>query len=121
MNQYRCHFLETLSAAISLYRSLNYDNHSTNVITLNDQEGNDCSFNYHTKYNKIAMETGRYFITRKTADSLIAVLDAELERCVIGKEIGNYNLTGRSGKTYTQDSLRGKVVLIFGQLIVVHA
>jgi thiol-disulfide isomerase/thioredoxin len=75
------------------------------------QTFNDCSLNYHTKYNKIAMEAGRHFITRKTSDSLRAVLDAELEHCIIGKEIGDYTLTGRSGKTYTQDSLKGKVVL----------
>lgn len=75
------------------------------------QTFDDCSLSYHKNYNKVLLELARHVITRKSADSLRAVLDAELESCIIGKEIGDYSLTGRSGKTYTQDSLQGKVVL----------
>jgi hypothetical protein len=75
------------------------------------QTFNDCSPAYHDQFNKIRFNQGRYLITKRTADSLIAILDTELQNCIIGKEIGDYSLTGRSGTTYTRDSLQRKVVL----------
>ena len=51
-------------------------------------------------------------ITQKTADSLRVVLDEELQRCIIGKELPAYSLVGRSGKTYTNEDLKGKVVFL---------
>jgi thiol-disulfide isomerase/thioredoxin len=34
-----------------------------------------------------------------------------LDSCIIGKELPDYSLVGRSGKTYTNESLKGKVVV----------
>ena len=76
------------------------------------QTFNDCALSYHEKYNKMNYEQGRYLITRKTADSLRVVLDEELQRCIIGKELPAYRLVGRSGKTYTNEDLKGKVVVL---------
>ncbi len=75
------------------------------------QTFDDCALSYHEKYNKMSFEQGRYLITRKTADSLRAVLDEELQSCIIGKELPAYNLVGLSGKTYTNEDLKGKVVV----------
>ena len=41
-----------------------------------------------------------------------AVLDGELQSCIIGKELPAYSLVGRSGKTYTNEDLKGKVVVL---------
>jgi len=76
------------------------------------QTFNDCALSYHEKYNKMNYEQGRYLITRKTADSLRAVLNEELQSCIIGKELPAYSLVGRSGKTYTNEDLKGKVVFL---------
>ena len=74
------------------------------------QTFNDCALSYHEKYNKMAFEAGRKLITKATADSLRAVLDEEVQSCIIGKELPAYSLVGRSGKTYTNEDLKGKVV-----------
>jgi thiol-disulfide isomerase/thioredoxin len=76
------------------------------------QTFNDCALNYHEKYKKMNFERGRYLITRKTADSLRAVLDAELQSCILGKELPPYKLVGLSGKIYTNEDLKGKVVVL---------
>jgi thiol-disulfide isomerase/thioredoxin len=76
------------------------------------QTFNDCALSYHEKYNKMNYEQGRYLITRKTADSLRVVFDEELQRCIMGKEMPAYSLVGRSGKTYTNEDLKGKVVVL---------
>jgi thiol-disulfide isomerase/thioredoxin len=76
------------------------------------QTFNDCALRYHEKYNKMNYEQGRYLITQKAADSLRAVFDEELQGCIIGKELPAYSLVGCSGKTYTNEDLKGKVVFL---------
>ena len=71
---------------------------------------NDCALSYHEKYKKMDLEAGRKLITKATTDSLRTVLDDELQGCIIGKELPAYSLVGRSGKTYTNEDLKGKVV-----------
>ena len=42
---------------------------------------------------------------------MIFLLEKELEDCIIGKELPDINLVGRSGKVYTNESLKGKIVI----------
>ena len=76
------------------------------------QTFDDCALSYHQKYNEMAFEAGRKLITKTTADSLRTMLDEELQSCIIGKELPAYSLVGRSGKTYTNEDLKGKVVVL---------
>lgn len=71
----------------------------------------DCSIDYHDKYKKIEFSRMRYQITKKTSDSLRAILERELQACLIGKKMEDYSLVGRSGRSYTAANLQGKVVL----------
>jgi thiol-disulfide isomerase/thioredoxin len=71
----------------------------------------DCSIDFHDKYKKNEFNRMRYQITKKTSDSLRAILETELQACIIGKKMEDYNLVGRSGRSYTAENLQGKVVL----------
>jgi hypothetical protein len=73
------------------------------------QTFHDCSIDYHDKYKKNEFNLMRHIITKKTGDSLRAILDAELQACIIGKKLEDYTLSGRSGRPYTAGNLQGKV------------
>jgi thiol-disulfide isomerase/thioredoxin len=78
---------------------------------LNGQTFTDCSNNYHDAFNKVQLQRTLKRVDNNTADSLISVLNASLDSCIIGKEMPDYSLVGLSGKIYTNESLKGKVVL----------
>ena len=78
---------------------------------LNGQTFSDCSNNYHTAFNKIQLQRTLKQLDNKVADSLIFAIGTNLDSCILGKEIPDYSLVGLSGKTYTNESLKGKVVM----------
>ncbi len=81
---------------------------ASNVAT--GQSFRDCSTSYTEKFKKIELERMTYKITQNARDSVVAILDAEFYGCALGKDMGDFNLVGISGKTYTPENLRGKVV-----------
>src|SRR5687767_8543542 len=81
------------------------------VLQLHGQTFTDCSNNYHDAFNKVQLQRTLKKIDNNTADSLISMLNANLDSCIIGKEIPEYRLVGLSGRIYTNESLKNKVVL----------
>lgn len=78
---------------------------------LNGQTFTDCSDNYHKEFNKIRLHQTLKQLDNKVADSLIFAIGMNLDSCIIGKELPDYSLVGLSGKTYTNESLKGKVIV----------
>lgn len=72
----------------------------------------ECSNNYHNQFNKIELQRIQRKTTNRIADSLSNVLTAKFDACIIGKELMDFRLVGRSGKIHSKDSLLGKVVLL---------
>lgn len=71
----------------------------------------DCAERYHSDFSKVQLEFIAKKINRAALDSAIFTLEESLDTCIIGKEIPEYSLVGRSGKIYTNESLKGKVVV----------
>jgi len=74
------------------------------------QTFDECARSYLNDFNEIQMQYFRKEMDRKMEDSLISVAEATLDNCIIGKEISDFTLTGLSGKVYTKESLKGKIV-----------
>lgn len=72
----------------------------------------ECADNYYTEYNKVTLQKISKFIEQHKADSILLGLEADLDNCLGGKEITDFKLTSISGKTYTNESLKGKVVML---------
>jgi thiol-disulfide isomerase/thioredoxin len=78
---------------------------------IHGQTFTDCSDNYHKEFNKIELQRTLEQLDNKVADSLKFAIGMNLDSCIIGKELPDYSLVGLSGKTYTNESLKGKVVV----------
>ncbi len=77
----------------------------------NGQTFADCSKTYHESFNKIQLQRTLKKLDNKVADSLLFAFSQNLDSCVIGKELPDLTLLGRSGEVYTNESLKGKVVM----------
>jgi thiol-disulfide isomerase/thioredoxin len=76
------------------------------------QTFSDCSNDYHDHYNRIMLQRIQKKISDRVADSLSNVISLKFDQCIIGKEFTDFTLVGRNGKTHSNDSLLGKVVLL---------
>lgn len=81
------------------------------LFQVNGQTFDDCAANYHSEYNKIGLQRIRKEIDDEAAHRMRSEIGVTLDSCIIGKELPDYSLVGLSGKTYTNESLKGKVVL----------
>jgi thiol-disulfide isomerase/thioredoxin len=80
-------------------------------LKLDGQTFVDCCNDYHTEFNKIQLQRTFKEVSDESADNAINWIGAILDSCIVGKEIPDYSLLGRSGETYTKESLKGKVVV----------
>jgi thiol-disulfide isomerase/thioredoxin len=70
-----------------------------------------CADSYHREFNKVKLEFIAKKIDRAALYMAMFKLEESLDTCIIGKEMPEYNFVGRSGKSYTNESLKGKVVV----------
>jgi len=72
----------------------------------------DCSKRYDVQYKNVMTQVRLKELDRRGSDSVRYILDKELDNCIMGKDIPEFSLVGRSGKVYTKESLKGKVVVL---------
>ena len=72
----------------------------------------DCSGNYHRRFNEVQLKRTLHELDDDTADALLFELNATLDDCLIGSDAPDYSFVGRSGNIYTKESLKGKVVMM---------
>ena len=77
----------------------------------NAQTFDECSDNYYTRFKQLQLQRTLKQVGDKTADSVMFALGVDLDSCIIGKQMPEFELVGVSGKKYTNESLKGKVVL----------
>lgn len=77
----------------------------------NAQTFADCFESYDVQYKKVMTQERLKELDRRGSDSVRFLLDKELDDCIIGKELPEFNLVGRSGNIYTNESLKRKVVV----------
>jgi thiol-disulfide isomerase/thioredoxin len=70
-----------------------------------------CADKYHSEFNKAQFQFIAKEIDRAGLHVATFALEEGLDSCIIGKEIPEYNFVGRSGKSYTNESLKGKIVV----------
>lgn len=71
----------------------------------------DCADKYHSEFNKVQLQHIAKKIDQAALNMAVFALEETLDSCIIGKEIPAYNFVGRSGKSYTNESLKGKVLV----------
>src|SRR5690606_21921924 len=75
------------------------------------QTFSECSGRYDLQFKKLQTQVRLNQLDKRGSDSVIFLLDKELEDCIVGKELPTISLVGRSGKVYTNESLKGKIVI----------
>jgi thiol-disulfide isomerase/thioredoxin len=78
---------------------------------LNGQTFTDCANNYHDAFNKVQLQRTLKEVDDDSADRLLSAISVTMDSCIISKKIPEYSLRGLSGKIYTNEGLKGKVVL----------
>jgi thiol-disulfide isomerase/thioredoxin len=81
-------------------------------LPMSGQTFNECAQTYADEMKKIELKRTLKQITIPRWDSLRRVLDTNLNACITGKTAPDFNLTGRSGTTYTNELLKGKIVIM---------
>jgi thiol-disulfide isomerase/thioredoxin len=71
----------------------------------------DCADKYHSEFKKVQLQHVAKKIDQAALNIAVSSLAETLDSCIIGKEIPEYNFIGRSGKSYTNERLKGKVVV----------
>lgn len=81
------------------------------ISLVNGQTFSECSERYDLQFKKLQTQVRLNQLDKRGSDSVIFLLEKELEDCIIGKELPDINLVARSGKVYTNESLKGKIVI----------
>jgi thiol-disulfide isomerase/thioredoxin len=71
----------------------------------------DCAEWFNSEYNKVSLQFTTKKIDQSALHAALLTLEQTLDNCIIGKEIPQFSFIGRSGKSYTNESLKGKVVV----------
>jgi thiol-disulfide isomerase/thioredoxin len=76
------------------------------------QTFNDCASELRSKWKKIQIDAATQKRDEKKMDSLYRALESTFNSCIIGKELPAFNLMSIEGKSFTNESLSGKVVYL---------
>lgn len=76
------------------------------------QSMSSCTDEYTKAFNDIQMQQFRKELSRSKADSLLEALEPILNNCLSGAEFIDFEFRAPSGKVYTKDDLKGKVVML---------
>ena len=76
------------------------------------QTFNECAVEFRTKWKEIELDSFTKKRDDKKMDSLRRTLQAAFDDCIIGNELPEFNLMSRNGKSFTNESLSGKVVYL---------